>query len=125
LRRCRLGVAARVRLYDYEQACEAMERRRPKHPHIRCFFSGWDNTARRGKKAVILLNSTPDAFGRGLRAVIDSMRNEPETPPIVMINAWNEWAEGMTLEPSQQYGRGFLEALQREIVRSIPVSAPR
>ena len=29
----------------------------------------------------------------------------------VVINAWNEWGEGMALEPSDTYGRGFLEII--------------
>ena len=116
------GIPARLKLYDYEEACELMERDRPRHPHVRCFFAGWDNTARRGRKAVILMNATPDAFARRLRVVIDSMQDESNEVPILMINAWNEWAEGMTLEPSRQYGHGFLEALQREVAR--PRSLP-
>ena len=117
------GIPARLKLYDYEEACQLMERDRPKHPHVRCFFAGWDNTARRGRKAVILMNATPDAFARGLRVVIDSMRDESNEVPILMINAWNEWAEGMTLEPSRQYGHGFLEALQREVARPLSFAA--
>jgi hypothetical protein len=117
------GIPARVKLYDYEEACELMERNRPKHPHIRCFFVGWDNTARRGRKAVILMNATPDAFARRLRVVIETMRNEPDERRFLMINAWNEWAEGMALEPSRRYGHGFLEALQREVSRTPPLPA--
>jgi lipopolysaccharide biosynthesis protein len=119
LRNISLGVPKRLKLYDFEQACEAMEGNRPKHPHIRCFFAGWDNTARRGKKAVILMNATPEAFGRRLRVVIDSMRNEPHDLRFLMLNAWNEWAEGMTLEPSRLYGHRFLEALQNEVSRGL------
>ncbi len=121
----RLRVPARVKLYDYEEACKLMEGDRPKHPHVRCFFAGWDNTPRRGNKAIILKNATPDAFGRRLRVVLEGMPNEADEPRVLMINAWNEWAEGMVLEPSRQHGRGFLEALQREVSRLSPVTATR
>ena len=30
----------------------------------------------------------------------------------ILINAWNEWAEGMAMEPSDVYGLAFLEALK-------------
>ena len=100
-----------------------MERDRPKHPHVRGFFVGWDNTPRRGRKAIVLMNATPDAFARRLRVVIESMRNGTDEPRILMINAWNEWAEGMALEPSQLYGHGFLEALRSEVSRSISLPA--
>ena len=30
----------------------------------------------------------------------------------LMVNAWNEWGEGMMLEPSDVYGRGLLEAVR-------------
>jgi lipopolysaccharide biosynthesis protein len=118
VRNARHGIPARLKLYDYEEACELMEGDRPKHPHVRCFFVGWDNTARRGRKAVILMNGTPDTFARHLRVVIDSMRNEPDERRFLMINAWNEWAEGMTLEPSRLYGHRFLEALRSEVDRA-------
>ena len=36
----------------------------------------------------------------------------PRDSRFVIINAWNEWAEGMTMEPSTTYGTGFLEAVR-------------
>lgn len=31
----------------------------------------------------------------------------------ILVNAWNEWAEGMTLEPSDVFGRKFLETVRQ------------
>jgi len=95
-----------------------MEARRPSHPHIPGFFVGWDNTPRRGHKAIVMINATPDAFARGLRVVLDSVRDKPRESRIVFVNAWNEWAECMCLEPGQLYGRGYLEAVSAELARS-------
>jgi lipopolysaccharide biosynthesis protein len=119
-RNARLGVwSGDLKIYDYEDACRRMERIRPSHPHIPGFFVGWDNTPRRGRKAIVLTGATPDAFARGFRVVIDSVQDRPPERRIIFVNAWNEWAEGMYLEPGQLYGHGFLDALRAELTRAV------
>jgi len=118
LRNASLGVfSGSVKIFDYENSCRLMELSRPKHFHFPGFFVGWDNTPRRGKQAIILVHSNPAAFGRGLRIVFDSIAERPREQRIVFLNAWNEWAEGMYLEPGQLFGHGFLEALKAELMR--------
>jgi hypothetical protein len=34
---------------------------------------------------------------------------------LLFINAWNEWAEGSSLEPDLRFGRRFLEAARAVI----------
>ena len=46
---------------------------------------------------------------------ITSTTTRATTERIVMINAWNEWGEGNAIEPSQQYGWGYLQNL-REVM---------
>ena len=38
-------------------------------------------------------------------------RKEDGDDRFILINAMNEWAEGMALEPSDVYGRKFLETI--------------
>ena len=124
VRNVSLGVlSGSLKVYDYEEGCRLMERARPKHPHFPGFFVGWDNTPRRGKKAIILIRSTPEAFARGLRVVFDSVAEQPLETRVVFLNAWNEWAECMYLEPGQLYGHGFLAALRSELTRGSAVDA--
>lgn len=76
----------------------------------------WDNASRRHKNATTLIGSTPEKFEGWVRRAANIARNKfrsNDLPvPLVFVNAWNEWAEGATLEPSDRYGRAYLEALQ-------------
>ena len=81
----------------------------PFHP---CIFVGWDNTARRGRNGIVVINSTPKRFARGLREMARSTISKPEQERLLFLNAWNEWAEGNHLEPDQRCGLSYLEAVK-------------
>lgn len=97
--------------YDYG----ALSRRmlaKPRPPYLRfpCVTPGWDNTARRAQGAVVLKGSTPERYARWLRAAAAASPATPGGDALVFVNAWNEWGEGCHLEPSQRWGRAYLEA---------------
>lgn len=70
-------------------------------------FVGYDDTPRRGVEGVVIENATPEGFGRNLTQLLS--KNEAAGSEITFINAWNEWGEGMHLEPDEKYGTAFLE----------------
>jgi len=107
-------------IYPYQSAAQrAMERELPDYPLIRCACPSWDNSARRGENAVILVDSDPAAYEAWLREIVQqakqSYRGAGLDRPMVFINAWNEWAEGNHLEPCQQWGLAYLEATRRSL----------
>jgi hypothetical protein len=77
----------------------------------------WDNTARRGPRASIWANSSPEAYYEWLSAAVEGVRTagDPEEQ-LVFINAWNEWAEGCHLEPDEKYGNAWLNATALALV---------
>lgn len=77
---------------------------------IYCVLPNWDNTPRSGARGVVLKNATPEAYGMALRRALALTRVRANGQPILFIKSWNEWAEGNHLEPSQRWGRAYLEA---------------
>lgn len=74
-------------------------------------FVGFDDTPRRGYKGKIMYGGTPEKFEKYLiRLLLKAGGNDSE---FVFINAWNEWGEGMHLEPDRKWGFGYLEAVRR------------
>lgn len=68
---------------------------------IRGAFFEWDNTPRHSLRGYIITPPSKKVFF----TYMDSIKNED----YVFFNAWNEWAEGMMLEPTEQNGYEYLE----------------
>lgn len=81
---------------------------------FRTVFPSWDNTARTGNRALVVLNGIPANYEYWLAESVKRTKQDfPGQERLVFINAWNEWAEGCHLEPDRKYGRQFLEATLR------------
>ncbi len=76
------------------------------HPSYRCVCPGWDNTPRLGKTGLIIKTSTPTQFGREVKEAVS------RTGDFLFVNAWNEWGEQAVLEPDEEFGYGYLQALR-------------
>ncbi|MGI8663441.1 MAG: glycoside hydrolase family 99-like domain-containing protein [Acidimicrobiales bacterium] len=112
-----LGVDERFvgNILSYEAMCRDAERRfRRATPseHYPGVLVGFDNTARRQLASDIWYGSNPYTFRRWLAAAVGSVMDRPADERVVFINAWNEWAEGAMLEPSDRFGRTFLLAVR-------------
>lgn len=75
-------------------------------------INGNDRSPRAGRKAIIYYNVTPDSFYDGAKKVIDYVQHKDYDHRIIFLNSWNEWGEGMHMEPDLKYGKGFINALR-------------
>jgi lipopolysaccharide biosynthesis protein len=105
--------SAKLKLYDYEDARRRMLAKKRAHETVPCVCVGWDNTPRRGRNGIILLNNTPEKFEAGLASMAARVISKPADERIIFLNAWNEWAEGNHLEPDERFGHGYLQAVRR------------
>lgn len=102
-----------LKIFDYEEGKAFMDKR-PNTKHFPCALVGWDNTPRRGDKGIMFINRTAEVFKKYLLKDIEALQkqNRPEEENFLFINAWNEWAEGNFLEPSNTYGHDFLKVVK-------------
>ncbi len=102
-------------IYNYAELAESYINRSYSAPEVyKTVFPSWDNTARAGQRALIVVNGTPENYEFWLKEAIRATRERQSGGQcFIFINAWNEWAEGCHLEPDRRYGRQFLEATLR------------
>lgn len=102
-------------LLSYQALVTDAERRlraqvRPSlHPGVMVAF---DNTPRRQWDSDVWYGSNPYTFRRWLATAVSSVLDREPEDRLVFVNAWNEWAEGAVLEPTDRYGRSFLLAVR-------------
>ena len=100
-------------LVDVKKEWDMIESKSPVtyYPHVSL---GWDNNPR--YKAIthgIMKDNTPENIETALRMAKEYADNHPNQPPLITVNAWNEWPESSYLAPDNLYGYGYLEAVKR------------
>lgn len=104
-----------LNIYKYQEAVRLMAKLEPERYDdlIPSVFVGWDNTARRGKKGIVMVDNLPNLFEEELIRVIEKLKLTEKNHGLLFINAWNEWAEGNKLEPDFFNGNSHLEVIKR------------
>lgn len=100
------------------------------HPSGLRYFPGvcpsWDNKARKPGHGFCVHGGTPAAYQAWLAAACRRMQTEPNPQErIVLIHAWNEWAEGAHLEPDRHYGYAHLARTARVVAELADALARR
>lgn len=80
--------------------------------HYRGIMCGFDSSPRSPKRSNVFVGGTPAMFSDALTELLAKSKQE-----FVFVNAWNEWGEGCALEPEEQDGYGYLEAVRRAMAR--------
>ena len=96
------GIIKKPRVYNGEKLIEQkIERYSSKEIEVPCIWFEWDNTPRHKQRGYIITPFKKSSFFNYMNLIKDK--------DYLLINAWNEWAEGMMLEPTREKGYQYLE----------------
>lgn len=73
-------------------------------------FVGYDDTPRQGTSGNVIVGQTPQKFKKYMICLLTKAYQS--NCDMVFLNAWNEWGEGMYLEPDTEFGTAYLQALK-------------
>lgn len=103
---------------DYSEVADHYMHKQLDNDYVlfRSLVPTWDNTARYGTEAILLHRFTTGKFQEWLEHLIQySVKELPADRRFVVVNAWNEWAEGAHLEPDTRFGYGYLNSIGRAL----------
>ncbi len=103
-------------LYLYEDCWKRVIKTASKLGKQKIYYSGFvgfDDTARRGRKARIIKGDSPEIFGKYFTKLLRISKSHGKD--YVFLTAWNEWGEGAYLEPDARFGMAYLEAVKRAV----------
>lgn len=104
--------------HDFAKTCNIMTHRTPLFKNaVPGMFTSWDKTPRNGAKATIYKNSSAQLFEKYINVQLERAKNVYHTE-YLFITAWNEWGEGAYLEPDEENGYGYLEAIHEALKKT-------
>lgn len=104
-------------MYPYEWVANYFVQEEDREENIiPTVLPNWDHTPRSGEHGLVLTKSTPTLFAKVMRKAVDCIKDKEKEHRIIIIKSWNEWGESNYMEPDLKWGRGYLEALKREVI---------
>lgn len=104
-----------IRMFDYDAVWRKILSRNS-GKDIKEYYGGfvdYDDTPRRGKRGQIFTGVSVRKFGQYFEQLVQ--KNIKAGNEFVFLNAWNEWGEGMYLEPDEVNRYGYLEEICRAV----------
>lgn len=80
-------------------------------------FVNWDNSPRKGERGLVTTGVSPNKFKKYLSEQVKNAKNMYHQDMMFMF-AWNEWAEGGYLEPDEENGYAYLEAIKNALIEN-------
>ena len=74
-------------------------------------FVDWDNTPRRQERGAVYNGASPEKFKKYFDLQVKNAKVNYKNDWLLLF-AWNEWAEGGILEPTEKDGLGYLKAIR-------------
>ena len=75
----------------------------------------WDRSPRATSWDGIYVNATPKKFEEHISQALELVRDKTPEHRIVILKSWNEWGEGNYVEPDQEFGHGWLDAVKNAL----------
>lgn len=85
---------------------------------------GWDSRPWHGDNGIVRFDRTPELFKQHLqdaKQILESNKQKSGTPKAILVEAWNEFGEGSYIEPTKEFGFGFLDAI-RDVFTAAPAT---
>ena len=64
----------------------------------------------------IYINSTPEKFEKTIQEALTLIQHKQPEHQILFLKSWNEWAEGNYVEPDLKFGKGYIDALRKQLI---------
>lgn len=79
---------------------------------IPTIMPNWDRSPRAALYDGVYVGATPEAFKKHILQAIEMIKDKTPEHQILILKSWNEWGEGNYVEPDQEFGHGWLEAIK-------------
>ncbi len=109
-----------IKIYDYDKIWNNLLKNAKANKDQSLFafgaFTGYDDTPRRGKtRGKVVLGGTPEKFERYFSELCQISANQGKK--FIFLSAWNEWGEGMFLEPDTIHKFAYLNAVKTALTK--------